>query len=60
MNIVKLIEKLQAVRVEHGNDVEVWHLHDWTEPITEVQYCAKHLNTVTGDTLPKRVELSGS
>lgn len=66
INIVEMIEYLEDIRKKYGDDVMIWHLHDWEEPITEAEYSGEHIFTGTGIpsqegmVWPKRVELSGT
>lgn len=65
MVISEVIAELEKIQKKHG-DIEVWHVHDWTEPIVEVKY-AKDNNkpymtwfddgTSIVRTMPKRVEI---
>lgn len=58
--ILDMINYLQDIVKHHGEDVVIWHLHDWTEPIVQAEYLGEHVFSRSGETWPKRVELSGS
>lgn len=65
MVISEVIAELEKIQKRHG-DIEVWHVHDWTERITEVKFARANKTTYMWwdkdgeshvDTMPKRVEI---
>jgi len=68
MVISEVIAELEKIKERHG-DIEVWHGHDWVEPIQEIKLARANKAVYMRwdedgnshvDTMPKRVEIWGS